>query len=673
MRKYMSKRQRPCDFCRSRKTACRIEDAPPCRSCQLHDRECTFIEAARPRKRQAAEQRVESYASQLPGAVTAASLETDTHRDIAVSQPESSLSGHVHHDVQAAISTTPSFPDMSMQFLHDLDIDGSEYQFMFRTPGSPASSPESASVSWLAASNRPDDPSDPANTLLDGLNGLNPETLGLTGDMDPYLLQRYKADDRGIFKFKQLAIHRVQRNDHPTHFLVSQPSLFSRSREEAGHKAIPESELRRELEAHIPQAMGKRLIALCQQFIAPHYPVFSTESLPDPASSPPHLLAAIYSICFPFAMYDDQLCIDLAYDSPPYEPLAHIINAAVAADLHSPTLGTVQALFLLVARSSSNPLVSDASYRWNLMGTLVSAAVNVGLHLDPHYWRISAAQTSQRRRISLCIYAMDRWLAAALGRPPHIDVANWLVTTPNVGDRHCSGLSESQWEAMLEFLTLTSVLASTLSKLYSLQAVHSLLQSPGDVAGISSDLISTLGPKPNSNRGNSGPPPNNQRTMSEVVATLGRHYTLLLISRARIWSQLYRRDTRSTWPPLTSVDHEISSRAAMEECIRGFSNFIRDLKGDDITGFWPPWCQAAFSSLCFTLLLLITSSPTVEEASSWLDMLQSTRRHLRSKASSLPVLRLGLLRVDSIFWRGVDKVLNLEPHVQDAFGALQDT
>ncbi|KAM5350232.1 hypothetical protein ACJ41O_006737 [Fusarium nematophilum] len=492
---------------------------------------------------------------------------------------------------------------MSMQFLHDLDIDGSEYQFMFRTPGSPASSPESASVSWLAASNRPDDPSDPANTLLDGLNGLNPETLGLTGDMDPYLLQRYKADDRGIFKFKQLAIHRVQRNDHPTHFLVSQPSLFSRSREEAGHKAIPESELRRELEAHIPQAMGKRLIALCQQFIAPHYPVFSTESLPDPASSPPHLLAAIYSICFPFAMYDDQLCIDLAYDSPPYEPLAHIINAAVAADLHSPTLGTVQALFLLVARSSSNPLVSDASYRWNLMGTLVSAA----------------------------------------------------------------------WEAMLEFLTLTSVLASTLSKLYSLQAVHSLLQSPGDVAGISSDLISTLGPKPNSNRGNSGPPPNNQRTMSEVVATLGRHYTLLLISRARIWSQLYRRDTRSTWPPLTSVDHEISSRAAMEECIRGFSNFIRDLKGDDITGFWPPWCQAAFSSLCFTLLLLITSSPTVEEASSWLDMLQSTRRHLRSKASSLPVLRLGLLRVDSIFWRGVDKVLNLEPHVQDAFGALQDT
>src|SRR6478735_9005357 len=51
MRKYMSKRQRPCDFCRSRKTACRIDVSPPCRSCQLHGKECTFVETPKPRKR----------------------------------------------------------------------------------------------------------------------------------------------------------------------------------------------------------------------------------------------------------------------------------------------------------------------------------------------------------------------------------------------------------------------------------------------------------------------------------------------------------------------------------------------------------------------------------------------------------------------------------------------
>jgi hypothetical protein len=30
---------------------------------------------------------------------------------------------------------------------------------------------------------------------------------------------------------------------------------------------------------------------------------------------------------------------------------------------------------------------------------------------------------------------------------------------------------------------------------------------------------------------------------------------------------------------------------------------------------------------------------------------------------------LGLLRIDAIFWKGVDKVLYLQPHVQEAFQA----
>ncbi|KAL6400982.1 putative transcriptional regulatory protein C25B8.11 [Ilyonectria robusta] len=661
MRKYMSKRQRPCDFCRSRKTACRIEGAPPCRSCQLHAKECTFVEAARPRKKHLNE--------------TLAESPTDDH-DLAGSSVEGvdeepgiggSLPGVPAANDVSSLADPPNatmFPEMNMQFLDDLDMAGSEYQFMFRTPHSPASnvsiagdfSPASQSPpTWLPAGS--------SDILLDGIGNLNPETLGLTGDMDPYLLRRYQTDERGTFKFKQLAIHSVHQDPIPVQFLVSQPVLFARSREEAGHDVVPDAQLKAELEKEISVAMGKRLITLYEKFIAPHFPIFCTQLLPDPASTPSHLLAAVYCITFPFAMYDDQLCIDLAYNSPPYEPLSRIINTALAADLHSPNIALVQTLLLVVGRPSSNPLVSDASYRWSMLGTLVAAAVNIGLHLDPSAWKISSSQISQRRRLSFAIYVIDKWLAASLGRPPYINDANWLVTSLREGDDHCSGLSSEQWADMLDFSSLTSVLASALSSLYSLRTIQSLADNPQAGLDIANKLMENLDPK---YRADSQLSQTNPPSMLRTIISQGHHQTVLLILRSTI------RPFLSTTPVNSSTyESKETLRMRMKDCLINFSSFISTLKTDDVNGFWPPWCQSAFSSLCFTQLLMAVSSPTYDEATSWIHILQQTRRQLRLKSSSLPVLRLGLLRIDSIFWRGVDKVLKLEPHVADALRASQ--
>lgn len=41
--------KRSCDFCRKRKTACRIDESPPCFACKTLGRECSFAE--RPPKR----------------------------------------------------------------------------------------------------------------------------------------------------------------------------------------------------------------------------------------------------------------------------------------------------------------------------------------------------------------------------------------------------------------------------------------------------------------------------------------------------------------------------------------------------------------------------------------------------------------------------------------------
>ncbi|KAL1882132.1 hypothetical protein VTK73DRAFT_2223 [Phialemonium thermophilum] len=359
-----------------------------------------------------------------------------------------------------------------MDFQYDLAMDGSEYQFLFRPPHSPSSeiSAIGSSFGVIPAQSVSPQPTGPGGgsrhgALSDDWKVANAENLGLSGDMDPYLLQRYKADIAGVFKFKQLAIHAVQETPVPIQFLVSQPSLFSQSREETGHVPASQEELRFELEQIVSIEMGHRLIDLFDRFVAPQYPIFARHDVPNPSLTPPHLLGAIYSIAFPFSMYDDKLCIDLAYDTLPYPALSRLINQGLAGELYSPSLAGVQTLLLLVARPSSNYLISDASYRWTTLGLLVASAVNLGLHLDPSNWNVKPWQVALRRRLSFIIYALDRWLAASLGRPPHIDQANWLVTSVEMTDNLDSGLSADQWVNMLDFSALTSVLTTTLSKL----------------------------------------------------------------------------------------------------------------------------------------------------------------------------------------------------------------
>ena len=460
MRRYMSKRQRPCDFCRSRKTACRIENAPPCRSCQLHGRECTFVQEARPRKRPLAEQQpgLDHMVQHQPLIVVEA-------MHAGGPQNATNTQHHPRLEKPAAVADTAlesspmhpslSFPDMSMEFLNDLDIAGSEYEFMFRTPR-PETVPE-RDISHAKL--------DTPGKTSDERENLGMEMLGLSGDMDPYLLRRYRTNQDGIFQFKQLAIHSVQRDSIPAQFLSARPTLFSRNREEAGHSNFDEKEQRTKLDDIVSPDLGSRLIALYQQFIAPQYPIFSNEQLPTTDLAPSYLLAAIYSIAFPFAIHDDQLCIELAYDDPPYAELSDIINLGLYYEVHSPSLTLAQTALLVLVRPSQNPLVSDASYRWSMLGILVAVAVNTGLHMDPSCWRMSHAQISLRRRLSFIIYSTDIWLAASLGRPPFINESNWLVAELRSSDEYDSGLTEEQWADLLPFSSLTAVMASTLAKL----------------------------------------------------------------------------------------------------------------------------------------------------------------------------------------------------------------
>jgi hypothetical protein len=108
------------------------------------------------------------------------------------------------------------------------------------------------------------------------------------------------------------------------------------------------------------------------------------------------------------------------------------------------------------------------------------------------------------------------------------------------------------------------------------------------------------------------------------------------------------------------------ARTGVRSSTSAAADMVTNLKEEHFHMFWPHWSQVAFSSICFLDLMMAVSSPSIEEAAIWFQQLQLVRRHMRLKANMLPVLRLGLLRIDAVYWKGIDKVMNLSPHVMEA-------
>lgn len=460
----MSKRSRACDSCRARKAACRIDGEPPCYLCTLHRKECTFQHPTnRPRRA------IEHSANSSGNQETRISPTEAQHMT-------SPLDGSMAFDALMPIHNeesgiqTPSGPG-NMEGIfgeHLTSFSGGFGDRMWPTGFSPGNFVyPSPGIPELPCGD--DSPADntqrTGEVSLDSENSNSSLLLGSSGDMDPFLLQQYRFDPSGNFHFKNLEIQSVNLEECPVQFLLAQPSIFSVNREEAGCDYLPTQQQRDNLEAIVSEDIGQCFIDLFEKIVMPQYPILSSSKRLDPRSSPPHLLASVYLLAEPFTKFHERLCIDLAYEKPSAKALHKIINDALAYETHAPTISTIQTMLLLVIRPPPNPIVQDSGSRWAQLGTLVSCAHSLGLHLDPKSWRIPPWQISQRRRLSCCVYTVDKWLALSLGRPPLLNSENWLVTTIEPADQLSSGLNSHAWSTVLKRSQLESLLDQTITQL----------------------------------------------------------------------------------------------------------------------------------------------------------------------------------------------------------------
>jgi hypothetical protein len=240
-RRYMSKGRRACDLCRSRKSACQIEVAPPCRMCRAHGQECQFTDRVVRRKRP----------PQRPEAGSAWRQEQSWQGLDFLAMPEGSLSGHlsapnVPGHAFGAPALNPSNEPLTPGFLSD-----NADQFMI--DDLMLSIYEGGTDVYQGTGNQ-------ANSL--DHSPLTSQVCGLTGDQDPYVLRHYQFDEKAELAFSKLTIRKVEDGPVPVQFLLSKPELSADSRSQTVLQNGPDTEQAPPLGEIVPPEVAERLIEL---------------------------------------------------------------------------------------------------------------------------------------------------------------------------------------------------------------------------------------------------------------------------------------------------------------------------------------------------------------------------------------------------------------------------
>ncbi|CAD0084064.1 unnamed protein product, partial [Aureobasidium vineae] len=481
---------------------------------------------------------------------------------------------------------------------------------------------------------------------------------GLTGDMDPYLMRRYNFGPDNSFVFKRLSVRSMSQDVHPVQLLVTNAV-----------EDVDDSDdntTRGHLEQLVEPDVGIRLISLYYQFVYPHVPVIPLTQFPDPKQTDPSLLAAIYLVTLSFAAFDDYLSVQIAYDLPDAGKLWNLALATVQRKLHRSDFATLQTVILLLVAPSHNPLMPDYSTKWSLVGTMVTMSQTLGLQFDPSHWNIPLTEVDLRKRLSWTVEMIDIWHAAALGRSCLIREDDWLVPMPRSTDFSHQENQTTMQKHFVHMHELTLILRQVLTTLFSLRAVQNLardydttlrkvqllMEELNRWLGVASDIESEA---QSEDVNLSGP------------MLLGGHFVKVLLFRAilRPFKSTSRNAKPASSDPREAEAHRLS-RAGAKACVTSFVAFTANLKSSWIQGFWPFWCTLAWSTLCNLALLLHISADSVEEAQECQVLLDRARRVIRLHSKSLEILRFPLLRIDSIFWKGLDNVLttNLQQQQQ---------
>ncbi|KAI1619080.1 fungal-specific transcription factor domain-containing protein [Exophiala viscosa] len=448
-RQWRSRKNRPCDVCRRRRTACVIEDRPPCLFCKGRSLHCEATTRSS-RGRDSPDQEMDHDEDHLDDSVTPANP----------SPPEGGIpvTSIASSDIpleQAVRSPTTGLPAPDI-------------------PNGPGSSYLRPRIDKEVRLPEPE-----VHTLEDGKN-MTAHSMGLSAEQDTHLLDSFRSviiDETNTVDGDMIQVDSgdPRAGVPPIHFCILRDWFMpydNRIKEESS----------RMIEMKVG-SYGPDLVRLYFKHVHPVYCVVSKVRFlrayrDDKLGIPASLRGVLYGLG---AVYwkDDLMLKSIPCPFENYELFIAAQNS-LERELEAPNLWKMQACLLMLHEKAAGNATFETPRIWTLSAQAVACAQMIGLHRDPSNWKIAPWEKSLRKKLWWATYVTDMWSSVSHGNPPHIYRASY--TTPELNmddlkiDEHVpEGLRDTVDDTSADFDASTAARFLELVKLT--QIVHTLLDT----------------------------------------------------------------------------------------------------------------------------------------------------------------------------------------------------
>jgi len=668
-RPYKSRKSRPCDFCRARQVACKL-DVPPCSLCASHSRECTFLDRPKKKRRPVTNGSNGEVTGEVAGMGGG---------PVSSTQP---------WDVSSA-QMSPGFIVQYGQTFNGLgEMNGIN---AMNGNGYEVPSPNGLQQMSQSQHSSPIYDMDPYMMMaggvrirpLDSPSTRSARFIGETGESNPYLLRHYRYNENDECTISKLTYRRVkthhnamsgEKGEPPVVFMLADDSLAQKGEPRVEDPLLAKAQS--ELSSMFTDQESLRLCGLFFRFVYPYFPILSkSEYFMDGNLSPSilhilpmSLLSAIYATALPFMLYDDLLATTIVHSPPSANQLFRISWISVTQELHTPRLATLQACLLLLQRAPTNRFTTDTPWKTSLVGWTVSLAQTLGIMKECGDWTsIPTWEMTLRKRLWYGVFIMDKWASLGAGMPSHIRSDDFDVLPLSETDFEPLSF-ESNMNAIPSFLEpeaeshhfrllseLTMILSDIMDSYYSLRAT----QRTSKDFTLSLDLARPLRSRLKA-WNDSMPPSIGLRQHSPSggggISRLSGSPSLSLAYIVATMT-LFRALLRPL-ENLTSVEEEdhgiVGSRTAVragaKECAKEVVEFVENLGRGTLDSFWHSWSRANFAIASSFLIQLLFTAETAAESSEINDLVARWRWAMRvgSGSTGNGLMSLGLLRLDGL-------------------------
>ncbi|KAI9494485.1 fungal-specific transcription factor domain-containing protein [Zychaea mexicana] len=429
-RQKRSKAKRSCDLCRKRRIRCNADTVQPCHGCKSVGADCYF-RTDEQKQTQAPIESFEDRVSRLENLIQGV-------QRVRRSQSQSLLQLHQqqqqeqrnkddkHEHCQISNTATKATSDSSKSTVE-----------------------KEHSHSLVAALCGVKDliPLDPTAEMIEHMSLLQ---------LSNYEQTRYIGSSSGIHMLNQSIF-----NDNAAHRIVydncSAASWITQkvNHESNEHVFIKAEELRQSAPRipkrltllkdipHLTDELVELMVHSYFVYVQPNIPILNKLSFleqyyfQNPHPPDQYLLGAVCVVATDFLHFQDDYVVGTNFDRKTIAIIKQALRDKVMKIMEvvyrRSRISTLQTLVLLahfVTMCDENE-EEDDSIHWIITGTAIRMAQDLGLHRSSSNWNLPEREIEHRRRLWYCLYVLDKWVAAALGRPVAIADEEFDVELPS--------------------------------------------------------------------------------------------------------------------------------------------------------------------------------------------------------------------------------------------------